>query len=142
MQNRILAVPSTLLVTFALVGAMQACEDRSATGSRSTPDTSGKNHAADNTGRNADNPGSKGATPQDQGESESDRRITADIRKAIMAEKGLSMNAQNCKIITQNGIVTLRGPVETDAERTLIADKARAQSGVTSVVNDLEVKAK
>lgn len=93
----------------------------------------------DNTGRNDRDRDANNATPPDQGESESDRRITADIRKAILAEKGMSINAQNCKVITRNSIVTLRGPVSSQAEKDMIAEKARGVSGVASVVNELEI---
>jgi osmotically-inducible protein OsmY len=76
----------------------------------------------------------------DQGESESDRRITAEIRRAVMDTDGLSINAKNCKIITNNGVVVLRGPVATQAERQTIEAKARAVAGVMSVTNELEVQ--
>jgi len=53
----------------------------------------------------------------------------------------MSTNAQNCKIITDKaGIVTLRGPVNSQAEKDAIAAKAQAIAGVTKVVNELEVK--
>ena len=53
----------------------------------------------------------------------------------------MSMNAQNCKIITdKSGIVTLRGPVASQAEKDAIEAKAKTIAGVTSVVNELEVK--
>lgn len=131
----------TAALVLSLAGAMQAC-DKSPEGSSPRTADGAKPRNADNTGRNEADRKTGAPTAGDQGGSESDRTITAEIRKAILAEKGLSVNAQNCKIITQNGVVTLRGPVETEAERSLIADKAKAQAGVTSVVNDLEVKAK
>lgn len=141
MSHRTSTLTAGLAVILAGL-ALQAC-DQSPEGSRpKSGDSTPKPRAADNTGRNEADRGTDNPTPLDQGGSESDRTITAEIRKAILAEKGLSVNAQNCKIITQNGVVTLRGPVETEGERTLIADKAKAQAGVTSVVNDLEVKAK
>lgn len=100
--------------------------------------------AADNTGRNArdmpDGAGS-GQTPLDQSNTSVDTKITAEIRRAIMDDDAMSMNAQNCKIITDaSGVVTLRGPVESQAERSAIEAKAKAVAGVTRVVNELEVK--
>lgn len=95
---------------------------------------------ADNTARNTRDRDAARPTPPDQGENETDRKITAEIRRAIMATDGMSINAQNVKIITRNGIVTLRGPVNSTAERDAIAAKAKAAAGVTSVVNELEVK--
>ena len=79
-------------------------------------------------------------TPMDQGESESDRRISADIRKAVLAQEGLSVNAQNCKIICRDGVVTLRGVVASESESQVIQAKAASVPGVTSVSNQLEVR--
>lgn len=92
----------------------------------------------DNTGVNKRDLGTSNPTPGSQSESEADRNITAEIRRAVMAES-LSVNASNCKIITVNGVVTLRGPVATIAERDLVQAKATAVAGVKSVVNELEV---
>lgn len=94
---------------------------------------------ADNTGRNERDRTGNSPTPIDQGESESDRKATADIRKAVMDREGLSVNAQNCKIICRNGTVTLRGPVKTQEEKDWIESRAKATAGVSAVVNELEV---
>ena len=72
--------------------------------------------------------------------SSSDVRIAADIRKAIMDESSLSTNAKNVKVIVKNGAVTLRGVVETQAEKDLIEARAKDVTGVTSVINEIEVK--
>ena len=77
----------------------------------------------------------------DQSNSSSDIKVTADIRRAIMEDKSMSLNAQNCKIITDKaGVVTLRGPVTSQAEKDAIESKAQAIAGVSRVVNELEVK--
>ena len=94
---------------------------------------------ADNTARNTTDRRPGSVTPADQGENDTDRRITAEIRKAVVAQH-LSVNAQNCKIITKDGVVTLRGPVESQAEKDFIAGAAQGVSGVRSVVNELEIK--
>jgi len=98
--------------------------------------------APDNTARNAADRAGGTVTPTDQGESAEDRRITGEIRKSLMADSALSTNARNCKIITRNGVVTLRGPVDTQAEKDAIEKQANAVSGVTSVQNELEVTPK
>lgn len=95
----------------------------------------------DNTGTNTRDRGGTTQTPMDQGQNQADVRITADIRKAIMSDKSMSVNAQNCKIITAGGVVTLRGPVNSQAEKDGVEAKAKAVAGVTSVDNQLEVKA-
>ena len=79
-------------------------------------------------------------TPEDQKENESDIKITADIRQAIIKNKSLSVNAQNVKIITRNGVVTLRGPVETKKESKKLRKIAKHTPGVLKVDNQLEIK--
>ena len=79
-------------------------------------------------------------TPMDQGNSGSETKITAAIRKGIMGDKTLSFVAKNVKIITVGGKVTLRGPVKSDEEKSLIEAKAKAATGVSEVDNQLEVK--
>jgi len=79
-------------------------------------------------------------TPFDQGEDASDVRITADIRRSIMTDKSMSMDAQNAKIITNNGVTTLRGQVDSEAEKQAIEAKAKAVNGVVRVDDQLEVK--
>ena len=57
-----------------------------------------------------------------------------------MDDKALSVNAHNVKIMTSSGVVTLRGPVKSDAEKQSIESKAKQVAGVTSVNNLLEVE--
>jgi hyperosmotically inducible protein len=96
---------------------------------------------ADNTAQNKSDRDTANPTPMDQSQAQEEVRITADIRKALMDDLSLSLNAHNCKIITEKGgFVTLRGVVDTQAERDLVEMKARAVKGVTSVTNMLEVK--
>ena len=78
-------------------------------------------------------------TPINQGNSSAETKITADIRKAILAKK-LSFNAANSKVITTGTKVTLRGPVKSDEEKATIESIAKATAGVTEVDNQLEVK--
>ncbi|MDP2177721.1 BON domain-containing protein [Methylicorpusculum sp.] len=80
-------------------------------------------------------------TPEDQKETEGDIAITAAIRQAVVKDESLSVNAQNIKIITRNGVVTLRGPVETEAESIKLQKIAEETSGVVKVDNQLENKA-
>ena len=56
-----------------------------------------------------------------------------------MADKSLSTNAHNVKIITTGGVVTLRGPVKSAAEKDTIGAKAQQTAGVTRVDNQLEI---
>ena len=94
---------------------------------------------ADNTGRNVRDRGGETKTPGDQSESEADRTITQNIRKALTADDSLSTNAQNVKIITNDGTVTLRGPVKSAKEKADIEAKAKQVAGVKRVDNQLEI---
>ena len=128
------------LVLVGLISLTVACS--SETGSPDTiapPDAnSPASTDADNTARNADNAAAE--LPTDQGDSEADTQITAAIRKAVVDDKSLSVNAHNVKIITANGTVVLRGPVKSEEERSNIEAKAKQAAGVTQVHNLLEVE--
>jgi len=95
---------------------------------------------ADNTGRNVRDRDETAKTPTDQGNSEADRNITAHIRKEIVSNDGLSTNAHNVKIITTDGIVTLRGPVKSTQEKAWVAAAAHRAPGVKRVDNQLEIE--
>ena len=97
--------------------------------------------ALENTERNVRDQDNATLTPEDQRETEGDIKITAAIRQAVVKNESLSVNAQNIKIITRNGVVTLRGPVESEAENMKLQDIARQTPGVMQVNNQLEIKA-
>lgn len=94
----------------------------------------------ENTGRNVQDRDYNSMTPSNQFENQADRSITQNIRRAIIADDDLSMNAKNIKIITRNGMVTLRGVVENNQERNWIEKKVRAINGVQDIDNQLDVK--
>jgi hyperosmotically inducible periplasmic protein len=97
---------------------------------------------ADNSGKNVRDRQGSTQTPGDQSNAKADMAITQAIRKAVVADRGLSTNAHNVKIITMNGAVTLRGPVNSEAEKSSIAAKAEQAAGVKSVDNQLEIASK
>jgi hyperosmotically inducible protein len=94
--------------------------------------------APDNTKRNKEG----GVTAQQQGHDSTDRRITRQIRQAVVKNKTLSGYAHNVKIITIKDVVTLRGPVRSEQEKLTIETVARAEPGVSQVVNELTIKPK
>ena len=94
---------------------------------------------ADNTGRNVRDRDDATKTPADQSENEQDRKISQELRKAVTSDDTLSTNAQNVKIITQDGKVTLRGPVKNQKEKADIEAKAKQIAGVKNVDNQLEI---
>ena len=93
----------------------------------------------DNTGVNVRDRNSDAKTPIDQNENETDVDITASIRSRVVDTK-MSVNAQNVKIITQDGKVTLRGPVKSAEEKKQIEDIARSVAGADNVDSQLEVE--
>jgi len=94
----------------------------------------------DNTARNIRDRNNSTLTPLDQGTSKADVATTAQIRKEIIADKNMSLNARNVKIITLDGQVTLRGPVNTAEEKRLIGEIADRIAHSENVANQLEVK--
>lgn len=101
------------------------------------PPPSGQDY--DNTGKNVRDRDSMTKTPLDQSENEADRTITQKIRQSIMADGSLSTNAKNIKIITIQGVVTLRGPVASSEEKGAILEKVKNIRGIVKVDNQLEV---
>jgi sporulation protein YlmC with PRC-barrel domain len=93
----------------------------------------------DNTARNVRDRNSSALTPLDQGNSQADIDTTAQIRKEVIAADGMSTDAKNIKIITMNGHVTLRGPVNTADEKRQIGDIANRIAQASNVDNQLEV---
>jgi hyperosmotically inducible periplasmic protein len=92
--------------------------------------------APDKTKQNLDH----ATTADGQSNASADRATTAKVRKAIMADKNLSTYAHNVKIITNNGQVTLKGPVKSEEEKQQIASDASAVVSAENVTNQLTVK--
>jgi len=95
--------------------------------------------APDNSGVNVRDRNPAAITAGEQPESKSDIALTRRIRKAIMADTALSLTAQNIKVISSGGSVTLRGPVKTAEEKAAIGKKAAAIAGADKVDNQLEI---
>ena len=96
---------------------------------------------ADNTDRNKRDREPSALTPGDQGENQIDLSITQKIRQEVVKDDMLSSTAKNIKIITRAGVVTLRGPVKSDEEKTAISLLALRVGGVQRVDNQLETVA-
>jgi hyperosmotically inducible periplasmic protein len=96
-------------------------------------------YPADDTGRNTRDSDGTTLTADEQSNTKSDVEITRQIRQAIVKDDSLSTNAHNVKIITNGGVVTLRGPVASTEEKTVVARKAEKINGVRKVDNQLEV---
>jgi osmotically-inducible protein OsmY len=113
-----IALALTLLVPCACFGQDQ----------QPTPDNSANNKA-------------HSQTADQQSSATSDRMLTKKIRQELIADKSLSTYGHNVKIITQNGMVTLKGPVHSEEEKQTIASKAaEAAGGADKVNNQLSIK--
>jgi len=98
--------------------------------------------AADNTKVNQRDKNKAEPTADQQKENQPDRELARQIRRSIVQDKSLSSYAHNVKIIAQNGVVTLKGPVRSDEEKTAIEAKASEIAGADKVTSQLEVKPK
>ena len=94
----------------------------------------------DNTAINERDRSRETQTSGDQSNSSADLKITQTIRQALMKDSELSTTAKNVKIITNNGQVTLRGPVKTAQEKAKIDQLAKSAAGGAKIDDQLEVK--
>jgi|HubBroStandDraft_6_1064221.scaffolds.fasta_scaffold134943_3 hyperosmotically inducible protein len=94
---------------------------------------------SDNTKMNKGDANKDATTADQQKMNPNDRVITQKIRAEIMKDKSLSTYAHNVKIITQDGKVTLKGPVRTADEKTSVESKAAAVAGDANVTSQLEI---
>ena len=90
----------------------------------------------DNTKTNKRDRNAGEATADQQKMNKADREMSAQIRKSIMADKSLSTYAHNIKVISQDGVVTLKGPVHSEDEKKAIVAKAVEVAGSADKVND------
>jgi hyperosmotically inducible protein len=108
--------------------------------SLTTAQDSSTTPAPDNTKVNDRDRNKAESTADQQKENRPDREITRDIRRSIVHDKSLSTYAHNIKVISQNGMVTLKGPVRSEEEKTAIEAKAAEIAGKDKVTSQLEVK--
>jgi len=127
------SIKTILLVGTLLGGVCLIAQDQNPTG---TP------APADNTKMNQRDRDASQPTADQQKENRSDRDITQQVRRAIVKDKSLSTYAHNVKIITQNGQVTLKGPVRSEEEKQAIEAKAAEVAGNNNVTSQLDVKSK
>ena len=121
-----IAVP--VLLSLLVIPRLALGQDQSSPSTATSPDNSANNKA-------------HVTTAEQQSAGTSDRLLTQKIRKSIIADKSLSMYGHNVKIITRDGVVTLKGPVHTDEEKQNIgAIAAEAAGGPDKVTNQLTVK--
>ena len=105
-------------------------------------DTKQSQQAPDNTKINQRDRNKSEPTADQQKENRSDRELARQIRRAIVKDKSLSTYAHNIKVIAQDGMVTLKGPVNTQEEKQAIEAKASAIAGQGKITNEIEVGSK
>ena len=126
-------VVRSLLCVGLLLGA-------GALASAQEPSTQQASPAPDNTKVNERDRSPNEPTSDQQKDNRSDRDITQQIRQSIMKDKSLSTYAHNVKIVTQNGQVTLKGPVQSEDEKKAIEAKATEIAGHGKVTSELNIK--
>jgi hyperosmotically inducible periplasmic protein len=94
----------------------------------------------DNTSINERDRSRETQTSGDQSNSSADLKTTQAIRQALMKDSELSTTAKNIKIITNNGQVTLRGPVKNAQEKAKIDKLARSAADGAKIDDQLDVK--
>ena len=126
---RFLSLLIVLFSTLTLVWAQDA-------------DTKQSQQAPDNTKINQRDRSKSEPTADQQKDNRSDRELARQIRRAIVKDKSLSTYAHNIKVIAQDGMVTLKGPVNTQEEKQAIEAKASAIAGQGKITNEIEVGSK
>lgn len=123
-SKRLLAPASLALLSLCFASRATASAQ-----TQSTPDNSRTNKVQD-----------QGKTADQQKNDKSDVQITAEIRRAVIADKSLSTYGHNVKIIVAHGAVTLKGPVHSEEEKQSIAEKAAAVVGQKKVTDQITIK--
>jgi hyperosmotically inducible protein len=126
-------VVRTFLCSGLLLGAGVLASAQELTTQQASP-------AADNTKVNERDRSQNEPTADQQKENRSDRDITQQIRQSIMKDKSLSTYAHNVKVVTQDGQVTLKGPVRSEDEKKAIEAKAAEVAGDGKVTSELNIK--
>jgi osmotically-inducible protein OsmY len=78
-------------------------------------------------------------TADDQKNNKADTTLTAEIRKQILNDKSLSTSAHNVKIVSENGVVTMRGDVNSTTEKNAVLSIARKVAGASNVTDQITI---
>ena len=96
---------------------------------------------ADNTAVNKRDKNPGAVTADQQKMNAADRELTAKIRRSVVGDKALSTYGHNVKIVSRNGVVTLKGPVRSDDEvKSIVAKATELAGGASNVVNEMSVQ--
>ena len=125
------AVSALIAMAFMVAGSLTRSQAQSTEPQATSPD---------NTKMNAQDRDKASPTADQQKDNRSDREITQQIRQSLVKDKSLSTYWHNVKVITQNGQVTLKGPVRSDDEKKAIEGKATEVAGENKVTSELNIK--
>jgi hyperosmotically inducible protein len=125
------AVSVLIVMAFMVAGALTRSQAQSTEPQSTSPD---------NTKMNAQDHDKVAPTADQQKDNRSDREITQQIRQSLVKDKSLSTYGHNVKVVTQNGQVTLKGPVRSDDEKKAIEAKATEIAGENKVTSELNIK--
>ncbi len=130
-KGKRVVVSVLILMAFVAAGAMTHGQAQTSEQQSTSPD---------NTKMNAQDRDKTSPTADQQKDNRSDREITRQIRQSLVKDKTLSTYGHNVKVITQNGQVTLKGPVRSDDEKKAIEAKATEVAGENKVTSELNIK--
>src|SRR5262245_55688924 len=99
-------VAISVALALAICGCSRKNSELDRPGTTQTTGAQSDNASVNERDRSGANP-----TPMNQGENSSDLETTARVRRMLIDDATLSIDAKNVKVITSNGVVTLRGPV-------------------------------
>ena len=140
MKTKLSALSILFLGSLALAGQPGETSATPKADSGAAPKAESTRSGADNSATNKRDNDPAELTADQQKNDHSDVDLTAKIRRSIVSDKSLSTNAQNVKIVAQNGRVTLKGPVHSEAEKTNIEQRASSIAGQSNVKNEIDVK--
>jgi len=138
MRKSVSIVPSLglILALFGSQGSLWAQDPPEA----QEPADKSAQAAPDNTAKNQRDRNKAEPTADQQKENKSDRELSRQIRRALVEDKSLSTYAHNIKVITQNGQITLKGPVKSDEEKQAVEAKAaQVAGGADRIKSEIEV---
>ena len=95
--------------------------------------------APDNTKVNQRDRAKGAVTADQQKENASDRDVVKRIRESLVKDKSLSTYAHNVKVVSQNGQVTIKGPVRSADEKRSVEEIATAVAGAGHVTNEITI---
>ena len=130
-QAKRMLLSALIVMAFMVTGAMTLSQAQSTEPQATSPD---------NTRMNSQDRDKASPTADQQKDNRSDREITQQIRQSLVKDKSLSSYGHNVKVITQNGQVTLKGPVHSEEEKKAIEAKATEVAGENKVSSELNIK--